>query len=275
MNVQVRNDKVIIDGYVNAVERFSKALYDTRGKFIERVMPKVFERALEKNDNVLVLLNHNYDKELANTKEGTAKLYEDNIGLRAIVEITDEQVIQKANSKKLRGWSFGFKCNKEDISTNDDGLQERTIRDLELIEVSIIDDQKIPAYYGTSIEMRDDGADIIEFRGEDFDYENTDIVTTITNNQKKELLLSEIRKIYTESYIEDYDDSFVYANIDNTYQVYKIPYSINDNILTLDVNSKVKVIKGGYVEVRENKKIDYSEYQNRLDKLAKKIVIKY
>ena len=61
MKIEVRNDKVIIDGYVNAVDRFSKILYDKRGQFVEKIMPSVFRRALEKNDAIKVLLNHDYD----------------------------------------------------------------------------------------------------------------------------------------------------------------------------------------------------------------------
>ena len=38
--------------------------------------------------------------ELANTKDGSAKLYEDNIGLRAIVEVSDATVIEKAKQNK-------------------------------------------------------------------------------------------------------------------------------------------------------------------------------
>lgn len=30
MKIQIRNETAIIEGYVNAVERFSKVLYDTR-----------------------------------------------------------------------------------------------------------------------------------------------------------------------------------------------------------------------------------------------------
>ena len=100
MKIEVRNDKVIIDGYVNAVDRFSKILYDKKGQFIEKILPTVFRRALEKNPSVKVLLDHDYDKELANTKNGTAELYEDNIGLRAIVEITDSDVIEVAKATK-------------------------------------------------------------------------------------------------------------------------------------------------------------------------------
>ena len=104
MKIQVREDKVIIDGYVNAVERFSKPLYDKKGKFIERIMPSVFNRALEKNSSVKVLLDHDYDRELANTKDSNAELYEDNIGLRALVEISDADVIEKAKQRKDFAW---------------------------------------------------------------------------------------------------------------------------------------------------------------------------
>ena len=168
MKVEVRNDKIIIDGYVNAVERESKVLYDTRGEFIEKIRAGVFQKALERADNVRVLLDHEKDRELADTKSGKAKLYEDNIGLRAIVEIDDTEVIEKARNNKLRGWSFGFLCNKEDRKTNEDGIEERVVRDLDLLEVSIIDDKKYPAYIGTSIEMRDDEVKIAEHRNADF-----------------------------------------------------------------------------------------------------------
>ena len=168
MKVEVRNNKIIIDGYVNAVERESKVLYDTRGEFIEKIRAGVFQKALERADNVRVLLDHEQDRELADTKSGKAKLYEDNIGLRAIVEIEDSEVIEKARNNKLRGWSFGFLCNKEDRKTNDDGIEERIVRDLDLLEVSIIDDRKYPAYIGTSIEMREDKVRIAEYRNAEF-----------------------------------------------------------------------------------------------------------
>lgn len=164
MRVEVRNNKILIDGYVNAVERESKVLYDTRGQFIEKIRAGVFQRALEKAENVRVLLDHEPDRELADTKSGKARLIEDNIGLRATVEIDDPEVIQKAKENKLRGWSFGFLCNKEDRTTDEDGIEKRTVRDLDLLEVSIIDDRKSPAYLGTSIEVRDDKVTLIEYR---------------------------------------------------------------------------------------------------------------
>ena len=193
MKIQVRNDKVIIDGYVNAVERYSKTLCDKNGYFIERIMPNVFSRAIEKNPSIKVLLDHDYDKELANTKDGTAILVEDNIGLRATVEITDENVISKAKKKLLRGWSFGFYCNEQDEEVGEDGITKRSVKDIDLIEVSIIDDKKIPAYIGTSIEMRDDKPRLLEYRSEEFDensfsYENNINFVDMTMTQKREIL---------------------------------------------------------------------------------------
>ena len=42
--------------------------------------------------------------------------------------VTEAITPEKAKSNKLRGWSFGFLCNKEDRTTNEDGIEERTIR---------------------------------------------------------------------------------------------------------------------------------------------------
>ena len=167
MNIEVRNDSVVISGYVNAVERWSKPLRaNLRGvaqRFIEKIKAGVFRNALKRNDNVKVLLNHNHDRELANTKDGTAILEEDNIGLRAEVTITDPEVVEKARNHKLVGWSFGFYSNSDEVA-EDATMATRTVTDMDLVEVSILDDTKSPAYYGTSIETRSEGDKELEYR---------------------------------------------------------------------------------------------------------------
>lgn len=169
MNVEVRGETAIITGYVNAVERYSKPITgDLRNKiqtFIERVRAGVFKTALKRNDDVKVLLNHNWDRELANTKDASAKLEEDNIGLRAEVVITDKEVVEKARDNKLVGWSFGFYLNADEVGTEGERTT-RTLTDLDLAEVSILDDTKSPAYYGTSIETRSEGGKRMEIRDE-------------------------------------------------------------------------------------------------------------
>jgi HK97 family phage prohead protease len=167
MKIEVRNDSVVVSGYVNAVERWSKPLKaNLRGmmlRFIEKIKAGVFKNALKRNDNVKVLLNHNPDRELANTKDGTALLEEDNIGLRAEVTITDPEVVEKARNNKLVGWSFGFYSNSDDVDESG-SVATRTVNDMDLVEVSILDDTKSPAYYGTSIETRSEDGRLMEIR---------------------------------------------------------------------------------------------------------------
>lgn len=165
MKISLRSDKIVIDGYVNAVDRFSRPLFDSRlGQFVEKILPNVFKRAIARAKNIDVLLDHNPDRKLASTADGTAKIFEDNVGLRAIVEITDAEVVEKARAGKLRGWSFGFCDAEEQTRKADGGIIERTISELNLFEVSIIDDQMLPAYIGTSIETRAVGDTTLEIR---------------------------------------------------------------------------------------------------------------
>ena len=152
MRIEIRNDSVLLDGYVNAVARDSRPMLDEHGeKFVEHIVPKTFQRALEKNEDIFCLLNHEPMRVLGSTKEGNIELFEDNIGLRAICEITDSEVIEKAKSNKLRGWSFGFEAVKEHEETLNDNLKRRFVDEMNLVEVSIIDERKIPCYVGTSI----------------------------------------------------------------------------------------------------------------------------
>lgn len=166
---EIREDSVLITGYVNAVERYSKPLFDwIKGiftKFVERIKAGVFKKALERNKDVKVLLNHDHSRELARTSDGTAKLYEDSIGLRAEVTVTDKEVVEKARNGELIGWSFGFYCNDEEY-TVENGLDARTITDLDLIEVSILDNTTSPAYYGTLIEARSEDNKKFEIRND-------------------------------------------------------------------------------------------------------------
>lgn len=162
--IELREHSVIIDGYVNAVGRDSRPIRGRRGEqFIEQIVPGAFRKALERAEEIKILLNHDYTRELGSTKTNL-RLMEDNIGLRAIAEITDAEVIQKAKDKKLRGWSFGFierDAEEEDLSS---GMKHRFVSDMDLKEVSVIDDRKIPCYAGTSIETRADGVEVLEMR---------------------------------------------------------------------------------------------------------------
>ena len=210
MRVEIRNDSVFIHGYVNAVERLSKPIRETlHGRirtFLERIKAGAFRNALKKNDDVLVLLNHDNNRVLASTKDGSAMLTEDNIGLRAEITIVDEEVVQKAREGKLSGWSFGFIANDDEIST--EGKDEiRTVTDMELLEVSILDETKAPAYYGTSIESREGGARMKEIRADAFvqnDEQTTEQTTvqTVEQNEQPTINIEELAELVAAKVIE-------------------------------------------------------------------------
>lgn len=171
MKVQIRNDSVVIDGYVNAVARDSRPIRDSKSgeTYIEQIAPRAFERALSHADEVKLLLNHDDSRVLGSTKDNL-ELYEDSIGLRAHAVVTDAEVIEKARKHELRGWSFGFypiEVTAEDMAN---GKQRRFVENMDLKEVSIIDSRKLPCYAGTLIETRADGdmavADTLEVRAE-------------------------------------------------------------------------------------------------------------
>lgn len=186
MKIEVRNDSVIIEGYVNAIERDSRIMNSPQGKFVEQVKTKTFQRALENADNVDILLNHNSSKKLGSTTEGNLTLIEDTIGLRAMATITDEETIQKAKNKELRGWSFGFQMKKDSWGKTDSGIQRRFLEDINLLEVSILDNTKICAYVGTSIESRDGGEEfLLEQRFNDSEIEVVDNTEEIRCEQNK------------------------------------------------------------------------------------------
>ena len=139
MKIQIRADSVVIEGYVNAVERASKPLISRFGEFIEKICAGAFGRALERNKDVRILLNHEPARDLGGTGTGELELTEDAIGLHARAVITDKEVIEDARRGDLVGWSFGF--TDRDVSVtqdNETGFPFRAVSDLELYEVSLL-----------------------------------------------------------------------------------------------------------------------------------------
>lgn len=166
MQVEMRADRksIAVRGYVNVVGRDSRVLHDKQGPYIEQIMPGAFAKALAAGSPVELRWDHK--KTLGSTaNQEELELREDNIGLLADAVVTDEEVIAAAERKELRGWSFGFVKQKDHWKADEDGTRRRFVDELELREVSILD--KTPAYIATSIETREDGDVLVEFRMED------------------------------------------------------------------------------------------------------------
>jgi len=262
MKVEVREDSVFITGYVNAIERYSKPIRESlRGKirtFVERIKAGVFQTALKRNDNVLVLLNHNHDRVLANTKDGSAKLEEDNIGLRAEVTITDKEVVEKARNNQLVGWSFGFYANADEMGSEGE-TETRTVTDLDLFEVSILDDTKSPAYYGTSIEARAEGEKVLEYRAtveeikeiEEDAMEKHEEVYKITDELHKQI---EVEK--EEAKLELLIEKVVNKVLE------KLSGTREEETTPVET-----LVEEEQVDEEERSTIDYSEFEERIAKL--------
>jgi HK97 family phage prohead protease len=166
MKVEIRNNSVNISGYVNVALRDSRRLPSNRGIFVEQIEPQVFQRALDRNDDVKLLFNHKEDRLLGSQKQGNLTLREDAIGLYAECSVNDPEVVEKARNNELRGWSFGFVSRQDDWDTTTNP-QRRFIKDLDLLEVSVL--SVVPAYTAMSIEARGDETIVVEKRFDEFE----------------------------------------------------------------------------------------------------------
>lgn len=165
MELEIRGNALHISGYVNAVERESRRLparmcSRAKSDFVEKISAGAFGRAVSRAREVRLMFNHKRD--IGGTADGTLKLSEDNIGLKAEATVTDPDVVTAAKQGELRGWSFGFTSAKDRWEDVSEGLQRRTIDDLDLQEVSIL--SVTPAYVGTSVELRGESLAETEFR---------------------------------------------------------------------------------------------------------------
>lgn len=159
--LEIRGNALHISGYVNAVERESRRLprqasLKARSDFVEKISAGAFGRAVTRAAEVRLMFNHKRD--IGGTADGTLTLSEDNIGLKAEAVVSDSEVVGAAKRGELRGWSFGFNNAVDRWEDVSEGLQRRTIDDLDLKEVSVL--TVTPAYVGTSVEVR--GEDVCE-----------------------------------------------------------------------------------------------------------------
>lgn len=166
MEIEIRSDQVRITGYVNAVERDSKVMPPSmsakaKGRFVERVQAGAFRRSMQRSPDIKLKLNHL--RIIGSTTDGTVKLEEDAVGLRAEVVTNDPEIVDNARSGAFKGWSFGFHNLGDDWQPADNGLERRTLEDILLYEVSLV--TKNPAYIATTLELRDEDTICIEQRG--------------------------------------------------------------------------------------------------------------
>ena len=180
IKAEIRADGLHISGYVNVPGRESRPVITPRGKVIEVIEQRAFQRALQKVDNVDLMVDH--ERKIASTKEGNLKVWEDEIGLRAEAIITDKEVIEGAKQGKLKGWSFNMMKVVDEIEERAGKLPLRRVKDFVMTEITLAL-RKLPVYSATSIEVRAEEEEEIEVRA----FECEVKIKDLTENKKQNI----------------------------------------------------------------------------------------
>lgn len=132
---------------------------------IEEIAPEAInlERDLKGEFDIAALLNHDDNIPLARASNGTLKLWKDEVGVWAEIQLNKEDsdaknLYERVKRKDVSGNSCGFIINEEKIIETEDGKKIHRITDLTLIEISPC---TFPAYRNTFLETRNIDVDDI------------------------------------------------------------------------------------------------------------------
>lgn len=148
----------VIEGYF--------ALFNTETElfpgFREQILPGAFDNAL--NDDIRALIDHDRSKVLGRTKSKTLELSVDSRGLFGTIKVNKDDrdamnLYQRVKRGDVDQCSFGFWVVDEDYKHFEDGSVRSDIKDLKLLEVSVV---TFPAYEDTSVSAR--AKDVEEFK---------------------------------------------------------------------------------------------------------------
>jgi HK97 family phage prohead protease len=141
-----------LSGYAAVFNSPSEPLQSHRGEFIETIAPGAFKRSLD--GTVWAYYNHDTAWPLARTPD-TMSLAEDRVGLRMSLQLPEttygHDVAALMQAGVLDGsMSFGFR-SREDRWERRDGMLHRTLLDVDLVEISIVQE---PAYKAPRSSLR-------------------------------------------------------------------------------------------------------------------------
>lgn len=129
--------------------------------FWESIAPEAVARTL-REDEVVLLVNHNPDLLLARTGNQTLRLTPATTGLQVDAEMADVSYARDAETllarRDLSKMSFAFEPLAWDYTQRDDGSDEYVITDLNLYDVSVVTS---PAYETTSAGLRGTALDVL------------------------------------------------------------------------------------------------------------------
>lgn len=142
---------IVVEGYAAVFD----APTDIGGVFTEVIAPGAFRSALQRGDDTEFLINHG-GLPLARSTAGNLAMKEDAKGLHIRAELDPEdpdvaRIVPKMKRGLLDQMSFAFQATGQEWDTPSDGQDVRTITDVMLFDVSIVNRG---AYPQTSIALR-------------------------------------------------------------------------------------------------------------------------
>ncbi len=123
-------------------------------RFKEQFKRGAFTDSLTQDDQ-LALWSHDYSQVLGRTKNGTLRLFEDEIGLRFELDLADttlgDDTYKTIKRGDVDGVSFGFQMVKEEWDESDPDNVVRSVTKAKLIEISPV---AFPAYPDSQVSAR-------------------------------------------------------------------------------------------------------------------------
>lgn len=158
--IEDTSEGLVVSGYVNETGKQSHLLGNKK-KFKETIQKGAFTRALSKGNDIHFLAEHDENKILASTRNGSLTLKEDEKGLLMTAEISNTSYGRDYHTLIkdgiLRNMSFGFSVDKDKWRRLNDGTYTREVSELTLYEVSVVTN---PSYPQSSISAR--GLNVVE-----------------------------------------------------------------------------------------------------------------
>lgn len=123
--------KYIIEGLIPE-EEFSRKFYIDGIAYVEKILKGTFKKALMINDDIKLILNHDYSKELDSTKK-TLTLKADHEELRFSAIVKSDIPINK-----IKGISFGFIVYEQKVYNIKNKFKIRYLKAINLKEISLL-----------------------------------------------------------------------------------------------------------------------------------------
>jgi uncharacterized protein len=147
------NDQKYVDG-IGVVYDREEQLWDG---YFEKIDRNAFKDCLSKNPEIKSFFNHDPNYVLStNTSNPALQLTDLGDGLFFSSPIPDtsygRDLIENLSRNNIRGASFTFTVNKDEVKTDKDGNYHRTIMDATIYEVGPVTN---PAYVQTQVSLRD------------------------------------------------------------------------------------------------------------------------